>query len=375
MGRTTRRTLLKTGGGLVTAGILAGCTGSLPASDASETKTVRTSFAVLHDFTRAVVGDATTVENLVPVGQHGHGWEPSAQVQRDVLDAGAFVYVASGFQPWADDALENVRNERPAVTTVEASHGIDLLPVPGSGDHGSHGDHDSEEDGHDGHEEDSHSGHGNRSDHEGTSHEAADHDGPSSHENRSGDDHRDESHGHGATDPHFWLDPVRAKQAVTNVEDGLAKMDGANRETLAANADGYRTKLDELDETFRSKLGGAKRDAVLVAGHNAFQYLGDRYGFEVHSLTDLAPDDAPSPKDVRRAQELISRHDVEYVLAPVFESDRAAKRLVVETGASDHLPITSIPGTTREWDERGWGYLDVMEQVNLASLTTALGGT
>ncbi|SIQ68227.1 zinc transport system substrate-binding protein [Haladaptatus litoreus] len=364
------------GTALFASGTIAGCLGSSSGDGSDGSTTVQTSFFVLTDFARNVVGDAANAESLVPIGQHGHGWEPSAQVQRDAMQSDAVVYMGEGFQPWADRMVKNVEQDRPEITIVEARHGISLLSAPGHSDeHGHEGDnHDGE------HEEENH---GNETDHgheegehnDGDNHEGENH-GNENDTNHEEGEHHDESengHDHGASDPHFWLDPQRAKQAVSTIESGLSEMDAVSGEALTGNAEDFRNQLDELDSTFESELESTERNAVLVAGHNAFQYLGERYGFEIHALTGLAPDSSPSPKDVQRAQNTIEEHDITHVLAPVFESDRAAKQLVSETDAKDHLPITPIPSVTEEWSEKDWGYIEIMEQVNLPSLKTALG--
>ncbi|WP_458206827.1 metal ABC transporter substrate-binding protein [Haladaptatus sp. NG-SE-30] len=352
MTKLARRHAIKIGAAMFASGTVGGCLGSSTGKNADGSTTIRTSFFVLTDFVRNVERDAKTVESLVPIGQHGHGWEPSARVQRDALESDALVYMGEGFQPWADKMVKNVREERPEITIVEARHGIDFLPAPGHVGGGADEHHEGGENHGEGNE---HSG-GNHGDETDTDHE------------------KDEGgHDHEASDPHFWLDPQRAKQAVSTIEDDLSGTDGVSDDAIAENAANYRNRLDELDATFESELESRNRDAVLVAGHNAFQYLGARYGFEIHALTGLAPDASPSPKDVQRAQNIIEEHDIEHVLAPVFESDRAATQLVAETDAKDHLPITPIPGVTKEWNRKDWGYVEIMERVNRPSLKTALG--
>jgi zinc transport system substrate-binding protein len=366
----SRRRFLLGAGGATLAG-LAGCLGAATPQasgdddDSTTGRTAEASFFVVADFASAVAGDALSVGNLVPFGQHGHGWEPGPRIQRRVLDADAFLYVGDGFQPWADRIRRNLRDDGSDVATVEAWAGVDLLAPDGEhGDHDeTHGDehHDGETESHDQQETDSH-------DEEHHDEETHDEDHHDDHESGSEDDHD-----HGVVDPHFWLDPERAKQAVGNVERGLAEVAPDQQATLAANAEALRSDLDALDATYRERLSGRTRDTVLVAGHNSFRYLARRYDFHVEALTGLAPDAAPTPRDVRRAQEAIEEHDVEYVLAPVFESDRAARQLVDETDATGVLPLTPVPSLTPEWVDRGWGYLDVMERVNLPSLARALG--
>jgi len=90
-------------------------------------------------------------------------------------------------------------------------------------------------------------------------------------------------------------------------------------------------------------------------------------------LTGISPDDSPTPRDIERAQAVIEEEGVSHVLAPVFESDRAARRLAEETSVEGVLPITALASRTEEWDEQGWRYEDVMREGNLATLREALG--
>ncbi|SEO46749.1 zinc transport system substrate-binding protein [Halogranum amylolyticum] len=350
----TRRTFLASSLGAALVGS-AGCLGEASPSDDGQSgggqsdgdRTVQSSFFVASDIARKVVGEAATVESLVPFGQHGHGWEPGPDVQRKAVDADSFVYVGEGFQPWADDVVANLRTDAPDVSVIAIRSGVDLLPAPGA----------ESDDGHGGESHQSDDGHDSHDDHEDETHQS---------------DQTDD-HDHGTADPHFWLDPTRTKAAVENVRAGFAEADPDNSDDYDANAESLLAELDALDAEFEEALASRSREVVLVAGHNAFQYLGHRYEFEVHALSGLAPDATPSPKAVREAQHVVEEHGIEHVLAPVFESDRAARQLVAETGAKEVLPVTPIPTIKPEWDDRGWGYLDVMREVNLDSLSTALG--
>ena len=299
----SRRGLLKAGGLALGTG-LTGCLGDGTTDDGDEGFVAQVSFPVLYDFTENVVPQSSEAENLVPVGQHGHGWEPSPDVQRAVTTSDAFVYVFEGFQPWADDMVTNLGRDHPDIATVEAGAEVDLLE-------------------------------------EG-----------------------------GGTNPHFWLDPIRAKTAVETVADGLAEADEADG--YAENADAYRSRLDKLHGDFESSLSDTSKDTVLVAGHDAFAYLGERYGFRVETLTGVSPDEQPSPRDVQRAQDLIDSEGIDYVLSPVFESDTAARSLVEDTTATEVLPITSFASFSQEWIDNDWGYVEVMRNVNLSSLEKAL---
>jgi len=499
MPQYTRRRLVATGIGFTTIGSLTGCLSNDAGSNDSGGggSEAQSSFFIFGDLASQVAGDTATAETLVPIGQHGHGWEPGPQIQGTVLESDLFLYGIEGFQPWADDLVTSLRDDDADVDIVAAGAGIDL--IEGGHDHGHEEEHEGDhEDSHEGKDE---HGHGGESPwewaglyhleagsytytfHEGPdpkmqlaaipTEEGGDHgihhveetattlygdhdtyspveDGgrltPSSealyhlqfadsgettftldieteghyvlfgqhvpaefdatltdssgsaiepevtetageHEHEGEDDHEGEhdhdeethegedvrGHDHsGGTDPHFWLDPIRAKRAVSNIRSGFVDVDSDNASAYAENAEAYRGRLDELDEAFRSTLESASKDVVFVAGHNAFQYLGQRYDFEVQTLTGLSPDDQPTPKDIERAQEIIAEHDLQYVCADPLESQTAANQLVEETDATEVLPLTPIPGQTQEWADEDWGYVEIMENVNLETLKRAL---
>jgi zinc transport system substrate-binding protein len=496
MSRYTRRQLIAAGLGTATIGALAGCTSNNGGSGATESDgstatesagpEAQASFFVFGDLASQIAGDTATAETLVPIGQHGHGWEPGSRIQGTVLESDLFLYGMDGFQPWADDLVTNLRDDDADVDIVAAGAGIDL--IEGGHDHGHEEDHEGEhEDSHDGDGEHDHDGevpwewaglyhleagtytytfqegpdprmqlavvttdeggdhgihhveetatalYGNSDTHTpvedgGTltpssevlyhlqfadsgettftldieteghyvlfgQHVPAEFDasltddsgsaidpevtetaGEHGHEGE-GDHEGEHEDGHdhsGGTDPHFWLDPERAKQAVGNIRSGFVDIDSDNASAYAENAEAYRGRLDELDESFQSALESASKDVVFVAGHNAFQYLGQRYGFEVQTLTGLSPDDQPTPRDIERAQEIIAEHDLQYVCADPLESQKAANQLVEETDATEVLPLTPIPGQTQEWADEDWGYVEIMENVNLETLKQAL---
>ncbi len=333
--------------GAVGAGAVAGCLGSRADGGATTgddagagDAAAQATFFVFGDLASAVAGDATTTDLLVPVGQHGHGWEPGPRIRESIRAADLLVHGMDGFQPWVDDIAGDLAADDAGVRTVDASADVDLL-VPG-------------EEG--GHAEDDHHG-----EHET---ETDDH-----HEENGGDD----DHDHGAgTDPHFWMDPLRVRTAVGTVREALSSVDPDGADAHEANAATFRAELDALHERLDSTIAEADRDVLLVAGHNSFRYLGERYGLHVETLTGLAPDDRPTTRDIERAQEVIAEHDLRHVCADPIESQRAADQLVAETDAEAVLPLTAMPGLTDEWAENDRGYLDVMREVNVPTLERAL---
>jgi zinc transport system substrate-binding protein len=347
---TTRRKLLSVVAGTASIGVLAGCVGdnSTTSRDGNDRVTSQASFFVFGDIADQVTGDVAESNLLVPLGQHGHGWEPGPSIREDIRGADLLIHGMSNFQPWVDDIKTDLEADNADVTAVDVSVGVDLLEAGGGGHN--HGQEEQGADGREGHNDDGH-------DEEGDSHDEEGHNG----------------HNRGAgMDPHFWMDPLRVKDAAGNVRQGLVDIDPDNAETYADNAEAFRTALDDLHEQMQETVDSASKEVILVAGHNALQYFGDRYGVEVAALTNVSPDDRPTTQDIRAAQEVIDRHGLEYICADPLESQQAAEQLVSETDAREVLPLTAMPGLTEDWESQGWGYTEIMENVNLPTLERAL---
>jgi len=373
----TRRRLLCATAGAAGTGLLGGCISGAggEAGPAADGATARASFFVFGDIADRVAGDTAEADLLVPVGQHGHGWEPGPSVREDVRDADLFVHGMEGFQPWVDDIEADLEADDAGVRSVDVTEGVDLLAADSEHDHeeGHDGDEDSHDEGE--HDEDEHDeGSHDEGEHDEDSHDEDGHD-ESEHDEDSHDEgeHDEDSHDHGdGADPHFWMDPLRVKEAVGVVREGLVDIDPENADVYAENAESFREDLDELHGRLESTVEAGSKEVLLVAGHDSFQYLAERYGIEVHALTGLSPDEQPTARDIERAQEVVEAHDLAYICADPLESQEAARRLVEETDAEDVLPLTAMPGRTEEWASEGWGYAAVMENVNLPTLSEAL---
>ena len=318
----SRRRVLAAGAGLTAAGA-AGCLGSRAESDTTGPAAFA-SFFTLAEFARAVGGDELSVENPVEIGSHGHEWEPSADLLPSVVDADAFVHLdVEGFQPWADDVARRIDDDYEDVALIDALDGIDLTPYDGH-DH-SHGDND--------------------------------------------------DHSHGEYDAKFFTDPVLAQRGVRNVRDGLIDIDPENRATYRRNAAEYVERLEVLHDEFSDRLADREHDVVVLAGHDSFQYLGERYGFEIHTPVGLSPDHEPTPDRLAKAVDLVESEGIGCVLWDRFDGPQAAE-LIAEEADGDVETMMVSPGesTTERWLDEGIGsYVSQLERISLPAFERALG--
>ena len=357
--RHTRRQLLSALAGAAGIGALAGCTDGTNNATPPDGTTAEASFFVFGDLAGTVAGDAATAGTLVPIGQHGHGWEPGPSVREEIRAATLLFHGLEGFQPWVDSITADLAADGADTTAVDVSTEVDLLSASGQG-----------------HDEDTHET--NESDHhdeEGDHHEEDDAnqtEDEARHEEDEAEHQAEDSHDHGGTDPHFWMDPVRLQTAVGTIRDAFATADPDNSAAYESTAATLREGLADLDAEIEATVAAGSTKVLLVAGHDSFSYLADRYGIEVIALTGVGPDDQPSPRDIQRAQDAIETHGLDYICADPLESQQAAEQLVADTDAAEVLPLTAMPGLTDAWADNDWGYLDIMESVNLPTLERAL---
>jgi manganese/zinc/iron transport system substrate-binding protein len=125
----------------------------------------------------------------------------------------------------------------------------------------------------------------------------------------------------GAHDPHIWMDVMMWRDAAVQAGAALAEIDPTHAETYLTGASGYADRLTQLEARIRERietLPPARR--VLVTAHDAFNYFGRAYGFEVRGLQGISTVAEAGTADV---QELAR-----------FVAERRVPALFVETSVS-----------------------------------------
>ncbi|MBA4700142.1 MAG: zinc ABC transporter substrate-binding protein [Ruminococcus sp.] len=117
-----------------------------------------------------------------------------------------------------------------------------------------------------------------------------------------------------AHDPHIWFDVALWKKAAKTVADGLSQADPDGKADYEANLESYLKELDETDTYIRNRaaeLPEAQR--VLVTAHDAFQYFGKAYGFEVRGLQGISTDAEAGTADVSALADFIVERQIKAI--------------------------------------------------------------
>jgi zinc transport system substrate-binding protein len=167
-------------------------------------------------------------------------------------------------------------------------------------------------------------------------------------------------------DPHFWLDPTRLDAAAAAVEKEIAQADPAHAADYRRNLAALHRDLADLDDAFEQGLASCRVHTIVVS-HDAFGYLGRRYGLEVVGINGLSPDAEPSPAHLRELQDLIRRDGITTVFSEELASPKFADSLAGDLGIRAEV-LDPIEGLTDE--TAGQDYLSLM-RANLAALRKA----
>jgi zinc transport system substrate-binding protein len=162
-------------------------------------------------------------------------------------------------------------------------------------------------------------------------------------------------------DPHVWLDPVRFALIVRRIGGALHRPGPTAR--LVA-------KLRALDADYRRGLARCARHEI-VTSHEAFAYLGLRYGLRQVAITGLSPEAEPAPQDLERVIRLVRQTHTTTIFFETLVSPRIADTVARETHARTAV-LNPIEGLTPEQAKRGEDYFSLM-RANLRNLRRALG--
>ncbi|MDX1463458.1 MAG: zinc ABC transporter substrate-binding protein [Marinirhabdus sp.] len=112
-------------------------------------------------------------------------------------------------------------------------------------------------------------------------------------------------------DPHVWFNIAYFKQFTAEVAKTLSEKDPDNAAYFQKNKEEYLQKLDELEAMVMAKIATLpKEKRILVTAHDAFNYFGKAYDFEVVGLQGLSTATEAGVQDVQRMSQFIMDNQV-----------------------------------------------------------------
>ncbi len=258
----------------------------------------------LYDISDHISGGKVEIRKLVPFGVEMHAYMPSAKTMSELSGAEFFIFNGLGVEPWITKEYSNQLDMSKYVKLEEAGE----------------------------------------------------------------EEHEEEGHHHeGEEDPHYWLDVDNMIVMTKTITKKLSDSFPEHKALFDAKANAYIAELTKLDKEYIDALQSCKHNEIVV-NHNAFGYLGHRYGFSSHSVTGLSPDEQVSAKKMREITDLVKEEGIKVVFFESFVSPEVAQTIANETGAKAQS-LQPLANVNKE--EESKGYIALMRE-NLQKLKTAM---
>ncbi len=265
-------------GVLVGVAVLTAACGS-PGAPPEGRPTIVVTYSVLGAVVEDLVGDAATIQVLMPNGADPHEWQPSAKDIETLTRADLLVENGLGLEGGMASAFAQA--EAAGVKRFIAADHVTVRHV-GAGE---------------------------------------------------GADPSDPDQAPGAPDPHLWMDPLTIRDAMDALALQLESDLGIDVGTRAADLDARLATLN--DEVAAILAAVPEADRTLVTGHESLGYFAARYGFRligaiVPSLSSAAE---PSAADLAALVGAIRAARVPALFTELGTPPQVSRAVGAETGA------------------------------------------
>ncbi len=181
----------------------------------------------------------------------------------------------------------------------------------------------------------------------------------------------------GLFDPHVWMDPAAWANTVDVVRDKLIEFDPAGEQEYRSNAEAYATQLVALDEYATSVLGSVPAEQrVLVTAHDAFNYFGERFGYEVVGIQGISTESEAGVQDIERLVDLLVDRNIQAVFVETTVNDRNINALITGARARGHEVVIGGELFSDAMGDDGTyegTYIGMIDH-NVTTVARALGG-
>jgi zinc/manganese transport system substrate-binding protein len=255
-------------------------------------------YSVLGDVVEQLVGDAATVEVVIPNGQDPHEYSPSAKDLERMMGAALVVSNGLDLEEGLEDALGQVADD--GVPTFQVTDHVTV-----------------------------------REPQEGEPEEA--HEG----EEHKDEEHKDDEHGHdhGGGDPHVWTDPLTMSEMLPALGEALGSAIGVD---LTSQVAAVQTAMTELDAEVRTIMADVPNgECELVTGHDSLGYFADRYGCTLIGavIPSLSSTAEATASDIAALTDTATAAGVQAIFTEVGTPLEVAEEIATAVG----VPVVELP--------------------------------
>ncbi len=115
-------------------------------------------------------------------------------------------------------------------------------------------------------------------------------------------------------DPHVWFEVSLWMDAAKHLSNLLQEADSKNAGIYKSNLDAYLVELTNLETYVKDRAKElSPQQRVLITAHDAFNYFGRAYDFEVKGLQGISTDSEAGTQDVSSLAEYIASNRIKAI--------------------------------------------------------------
>lgn len=115
-------------------------------------------------------------------------------------------------------------------------------------------------------------------------------------------------------DPHIWFDVAIWKDVASYITSEIIELDPENEQDYEASLEQYLDELDQLEIYIKERTDEVSPEQrVIITAHDAFNYLGNAYGYEVRGLQGISTQAETSTGDISQLATYISEHQIKSI--------------------------------------------------------------
>lgn len=141
----------------------------------------------------------------------------------------------------------------------------------------------------------------------------------------------------GRFDPHVWMDPELWRTVVEKVRDAMISVAPEHRQKFEANAVRYLSDIEKVANYAKSALATVPSEQrVLITAHDAFNYFGRAYGFEVIGIQGISTESEAGLNRIRELVDTIVDRDISAVFVETSVAERNIRAVIEGAAARGH---------------------------------------
>ena len=179
----------------------------------------------------------------------------------------------------------------------------------------------------------------------------------------------------GHHDPHVWFEVPLWEQCAATVTKALIAADPAGKAVYEQRGAEKRKRMQALHEWALKKAGELpKEKRILITSHDAYNYFGRAYGFQVVGLQGISTVSEAGLQDMVKLVDFIKQKQIKAIFVESSVSPVAIQRISKDSGARVGGELFSDAMGTPGQIEHGYdlGTYEGMIKHNLTTIVEAL---